>query len=118
VDYTEGDREGLTKDQVVEDIKTIIDARVKALGSAEPTIKTKVYNEETHILVQIPTPEWPATMTKEQRNLSTQQYIAQAKRVIGKVVNLEFKEYRTASEIEAAQELRATYLSEVQSEIA
>ncbi len=79
---------------VVEGLKKIIDDRVGSLGLAEPNIQTLKYGAETHIIVQIPTESY-ADLTPEEREKKQQQDIQKAKDVIGKVVNLEFREWRT-----------------------
>lgn len=40
---------------VTEGLKSIIEKRVNSLGTAEPTISTAKYGDESHIIVQIPT---------------------------------------------------------------
>ena len=42
--------------QVIEDMKTILDGRVRRIGTTEPTLNTAQYGDETHIIVQIPKP--------------------------------------------------------------
>jgi protein-export membrane protein SecD len=81
---------------VTEGLKSIIEKRVNSLGTAEPTISTAKYGEESHIIVQIPTQSF------EEENLSeaelrekNNEYIKNAKETIGKVVRLEFKEEKT-----------------------
>lgn len=80
---------------VVEGLKKIIDARVNSLGLAEPNIQTLKYGNDTHIIVQIPTESY-SDLSDYDREKRQKQDIENAKMVIGKVVNLEFKEMRTS----------------------
>ena len=57
VDFSQAS-EDVDRDQVIDDLKVIIDGRVRALGSSEPTLITANYSGETHLIVQIPTPNW------------------------------------------------------------
>ncbi|EKE29401.1 MAG: hypothetical protein ACD_2C00181G0009 [uncultured bacterium (gcode 4)] len=78
---------------VVEWLKSIIEKRVNSLGTAEPTIFTAKYGNESHIVVQIPASNYEGqNLTKEQISEKNNEYIAKAKETIGKVVRLEFKE--------------------------
>lgn len=81
---------------VVEGLKKIIDSRVNSLGLAEPNIQTVKYGTDTHIIVQIPTESY-ADLSESEREKRQKQDIESAKSVIGKVVNLEFRELRTST---------------------
>ncbi|EKE27626.1 MAG: hypothetical protein ACD_3C00184G0002 [uncultured bacterium (gcode 4)] len=84
-DYNEG--------TIVEWLKSIIEKRVNSLGTAEPTIFTAKYWNESHIIVQIPSSNFEGqNLTKAQISQKNNEYIAKAKETIGKVVRLEFKE--------------------------
>lgn len=88
---------------VVEGLKKIIDKRVGSLGLSEPNIQTLKYGTDTHIVVQIPTESY-SDLSDEERKKRQEQDIATAKEVIGKVVNLEFKELRTTTTDEEYEE--------------
>lgn len=79
---------------VVDGLKKIVDKRVSSLGLSEPNIQTLKYGPDTHIIVQIPTQSY-SNLTPEQREQRQKEDITNAKEVIGKVVNLEFRELRT-----------------------
>lgn len=81
---------------VVEWLKKIIDGRVNSLGLAEPNIQTAKYGNDTHIIVQIPTESY-SDLSEAEREKKQKQDIENAKSVIGKVVNLEFRELRTST---------------------
>lgn len=82
--------------EVTEGLKSIIEKRVNSLGTAEPTISTAKYGDESHIIVQIPTQSFEGEKLSEAelREKNTE-YINNAKETIGKVVRLEFKEEKT-----------------------
>lgn len=91
---------------VVEWLKKIIDKRVSSLGLSEPNIQTLKYGNDTHIIVQIPTESYN-NLTESERIAKQQDDIKKAKEVIGKVVQLEFKEARTSITPEDIAERRA-----------
>ncbi len=81
---------------VTEGLKSIVEKRVNSLGTAEPTISTAKYGDESHIIVQIPTQSFDGEgLTDEQLRTKNAEYIARAKDTVGKVVRLEFKEKKT-----------------------
>ena len=98
---------------VVEGLKKIIDTRVSSLGLSEPNIQTLKYGTDTHIVVQIHTESY-SDLSPEEREKRQQQDIKNAKEVIGKVVDLEFRELRTSTSDEeyAAREKLASEASE------
>jgi preprotein translocase subunit SecD len=53
--------------QILEDMKTILDGRVRRIGTTEPTLNTALYGDETHIVVQIPTPSSHDKLGPEER---------------------------------------------------
>jgi protein-export membrane protein SecD len=67
---------------IVEGVRATLERRVNALGVAEPNIYTAEYAGEHHIIVE----------------LAGIQDIEEAKRIVGKTIQLEFKEY--SSEID------------------
>ena len=75
-----------------------------SLGLTEPNIQSARYGGETHIIVQIPTVDYGNISESEKRE-RTKQDIARAKEVIGKVVQLEFRERKevTSEEDKAAR---------------
>ena len=86
---------------VTEGLKSIIEKRVNSLGTAEPTISTAKYGDESHIIVQIPTQTFNGeALTETEIRARNAEYIAKAKDTIGKVVRLEFKEQRTVTSAE------------------
>jgi len=81
---------------VTEGLKSIIEKRVNSLGTAEPTISTAKYGDESHIIVQIPTQSFEGeNLSESQLREKNTEYINNAKETIGKVVRLEFKEEKT-----------------------
>lgn len=82
---------------VTEGLKSIIEKRVNSLGTAEPTISTAKYGDESHIIVQIPTQSFEGEKLSElELREKNNEYIKKAKDTIGKVVRLEFKEEKTS----------------------
>ncbi|MDD2744996.1 MAG: protein translocase subunit SecD [Candidatus Gracilibacteria bacterium] len=82
---------------VTEGLKSIIEKRVNSLGTAEPTISTAKYGDESHIIVQIPTQSFAGeNLSEAELREKNNEYIAKAKDTIGKVVRLEFKEEKTS----------------------
>jgi preprotein translocase subunit SecD len=82
-----------SESDIIEGLKTIIDKRVSSLGLSEPTLQTAKYGDETHIIVQIPTQDYGniSDIEKQQKSNAA---IIKAKEVIGKVVQLEFREQK------------------------
>jgi protein-export membrane protein SecD len=82
--------------EVTEGLKSIVEKRVNSLGTAEPTITSATYGNESHIIVQIPTQTFKEEgLSEEQIRIKNKEYIEKAKETIGKVVRLEFKEEKT-----------------------
>lgn len=96
----------VNQNTIVEGIKKVIDKRVGSLGLAEPNIQTLRYGSDVHIIVQIPTESY-SDLSPEERKQRQQQDIKNAKNVIGKVVQLEFKEMRIMKTDEDYAERRA-----------
>ena len=88
VDLTEAKQEddySPTKEkQIIEGLKSIIDKRVETLNINDSVITTASYGWEQHIIVQIP--------LKGNDSLENNENIERAKKAIGKVVQIEFKE--------------------------
>lgn len=83
---------------VTDGLKSIVEKRVNSIGTAEPTITSATYGNESHIIVQIPTQTFDADgLSEEQIRVKNQEYIEKAKATIGKVVRLEFKEEKTVA---------------------
>ena len=87
--------------QILEDMKTILDGRVRRIGTTEPTLNTALYGDETHIIVQIPTPSSHDKLGAEERAEKDKAFIREAKSVIGQVVKIQFKEPRPSDEFNA-----------------
>lgn len=99
IDLEEAKKKGgdYNEKNVVEGLKSIVEKRVNSLGTAEPTILTASYGGEQHIVVQIPTQNFgDESLTEEQKKSKNEEFIANAKETIGKVVRLEFKEMKTS----------------------
>jgi protein-export membrane protein SecD len=80
---------------IVEGIKSVIDRRViEGLKLSEPTIQTAQYGKEMHIIVQIPTQDY-GNVSEEEKIRRNREDVTRAKDVIGKVVQLEFREQKT-----------------------
>jgi hypothetical protein len=80
---------------IVEGIKSVIDRRViDGLKLSEPTIQTAQYGKEMHIIVQIPTQDY-GNVSETEKIRRNREDVARAKDVIGKVVQLEFREQKT-----------------------
>lgn len=84
--------------QVIEDMKTILDGRVRRIGTTEPTLNTAQYGEETHIIVQIPTPSEFNSLPADERAKKDADFIREAKAVIGQVIKIQFREIRPENE--------------------
>lgn len=88
------------KTQIIEDMKTILDGRVRRVGTTEPTLNTAFYGDETHIIVQIPTPSSHDKLDPVERNRKDAEFITEAKSVIGQVIKIQFKEPRPDNEFQ------------------
>ncbi len=86
------------KIQIIEDMKTILDGRVRRIGTTEPSLNTAYYGDETHIIVQIPTPNSHSKLAANEREKKDAEFITEAKRVIGQVIKIQFKEPRPGEE--------------------
>lgn len=98
IDLDEAKKKGSTVNntEIIDGLKSIVEKRVNSLGTAEPTISTASYGNESHIIVQIPTQNFAGeNLTETQLKEKNAEYIAKAKDTIGKVVRLEFKEQKT-----------------------
>ncbi len=95
------------ENNVVEWLKAIVEKRVNSLWTAEPTILSASYWNESHIIVQIPSSNFEGeNLTQEQIREKNNEYIQKAKDTIGKVVRLEFKEMKTKITDEDKKERR------------
>ncbi|MEI6711022.1 MAG: hypothetical protein WCK88_01960 [bacterium] len=92
------DMDAIRRVQVIEDMKTILDGRVRRIGTTEPTLNTAQYGNETHIIVQIPTPSEFSSLPAEERAKKDADFIREAKAVIGKVIKIQFREMRPENE--------------------
>lgn len=88
------------KTQIIEDMKTILDGRVRRVGTTEPTLNTAFYGDETHIIVQIPTPSSHDKLDPVERRKKDAEFISEAKSVIGQVIKIQFKEPRPEGEFQ------------------
>jgi protein-export membrane protein SecD len=88
------------KTQIIEDMKTILDGRVRRIGTTEPTLNTAFYGDETHIIVQIPTPNGHDKLDPIERQRKDTEFISEAKAVIGQVVKIQFREPRPETEFQ------------------
>ena len=86
--------------QILEDMKTILDGRVRRIGTTEPTLNNAYYGEETHIIVQIPTPSSHDKLEPIERQKKDAEFIEEAKAVIGQVIKIQFKEPRPENEFD------------------
>lgn len=105
------------KQIVVEGLKKIIDNRVSSLGLTEPTIQSLRYGDDTHLIVQIPTESY-AELSDAERVKRQKQDIENAKEVIGKVVQLEFKELREGKPTNEEYENRRAIVARAKEDIA
>lgn len=92
LDYKIDLRKVDSKDQkaITEGVKTIIEKRVNSLGVAEPNIYTSQIADEHHIIVE----------------LAGIKDLEEAKKAVGKVIQLEFKEEKTEIEPEKKEDIR------------
>ncbi len=110
---------GLTperKTQILEDMKTILDGRVRRIGTTEPTLNTAYYGDETHIIVQIPTPSENDRLSATERQKKDEQFIIEAKEVIGQVVKIQFKEPRPENEFQEILKKRGSVMAGIERE--
>ncbi len=96
------------KTQIIEDMKTILDSRVRRVGTTEPTLNTAFYGDETHIIVQIPTPSSHDKLDPVERRRKDAEFITEAKSVIGQVIKIQFKEPRPENEFQNLLQKRGT----------
>ncbi len=104
------------KTQILEDMKTILDSRVRRIGTTEPTLNTAYYGNETHIVVQIPTPSENDHLSASERQKKDEQFIVEAKQVIGQVVKIEFKEPRPENEFQEILKKRGSVMTNIERE--
>lgn len=104
------------KTQILEDMKTILDGRVRRIGTTEPTLNTATYGDETHIIVQIPTPSENDRLSATERQKKDEQFIIEAKEVIGQVVKIQFKEPRPENEFQEILKKRPSVLTNIEKE--
>ena len=102
--------------QILEDMKTILDGRVRRIGTTEPTLNTATYGDETHIIVQIPTPSENDRLSATERQKKDEQFIIEAKEVIGQVVKIQFKEPRPENEFQEILKKRPSVLTNIEKE--
>lgn len=101
------------KAQILEDMKTILDSRVRRVGTTEPTLNTAQYGEETHIIVQIPTPNSHSKLEPVEKTRKDAAFITEAKSVIGQVVKIQFKEIRSNEEFETEKNKRPAQIAAI-----
>ncbi len=101
------------KTQIIEDMKTILDGRVRRVGTTEPTLNTAFYGDETHIIVQIPTPSSHDKLDPVERRRKDAEFITEAKSVIGQVIKIQFKEPRPENEFQDLLKKRGTVNSAI-----
>ncbi|MFK7779990.1 MAG: protein translocase subunit SecD [Candidatus Gracilibacteria bacterium] len=95
---------------IVEGLKSIIDKRIETLKINDSVITTASYAGEQHIIVQIP--------LKGNNSLENNENIEKAKKAIGNVVKIEFKERRTEiteEDIIARKDLAEKAIEEIES---
>ncbi len=100
------------KTQIIEDMKTILDSRVRRVGTTEPNLNTALYGDETHIIIQIPTPN-NAALSAEEREKQNATFITEAKSVIGQVIKIQFKEPRSTEEFSTLQSERPEIINKI-----
>lgn len=106
------------KNQILEDMKTILDGRVRRIGTTEPTLNTAMYGDETHIIVQIPTPSENDHLSADERQKKDEEFIVEAKSVIGQVIKIQFKEPRPDNEFQEILKQRPTIVSAIERDFA
>jgi len=97
-------------------MKTILDGRVRRVGTTEPTLNTAYYGDETHIIVQIPTPSENDRLSPVERQKKDEQFIVEAKEVIGQVVKIQFKEPRPENEFQEILKKRGSIMASIERE--
>lgn len=102
------------KNQILEDMKTILDGRVRRIGTTEPTLNTALYGDETHIIVQIPTPSENDHLSATERQKKDEEFIVEAKAIIGQVIKIQFKEPRPENEFQEILNKRPTVISAIE----
>lgn len=102
--------------QVIEDMKTILDGRVRRIGTTEPTLNTAQYGDETHVIVQIPTPSEFNSLPADERAKKNADFIREAKAVIGQVIKVQFREMRPDNEFEDLLAKRGEVVVAIQQE--
>jgi protein-export membrane protein SecD len=101
------------RSQAIEDMKTILDWRVRRVGTTEPILNTAQYGNETHIIVQIPTPSENDHLSPKERKIKDNEFIQEAKSIIGQVVKMQFKEPRTEQEFNKILEDREAVKNDI-----
>lgn len=112
------DMDATRRIQVIEDMKTILDGRVRRIGTTEPTLNTAQYGEETHIIVQIPTPSEFNSLPPLERAKKDADFIREAKAVIGQVIKVQFREIRPDNEFNDLLAQRGQVVSAIDAEFA
>lgn len=110
------DMDATRRTQVIEDMKTILDGRVRRIGTTEPTLNTAQYGDETHIIVQIPTPSEFDKLSPLERTKRDATFIQEAKAVIGQVIKIQFKEPRPEEEFQALLKTRGSIVTAIEKE--
>ena len=110
------DMDATRRTQVIEDMKTILDGRVRRIGTTEPTLNTAQYGDETHIIVQIPTPSEFDKLSPSERTKRDATFIQEAKAVIGQVIKIQFKEPRPDAEFQTLLKERGSIVSAIEKE--
>lgn len=92
LDYKIDLRKVPVKDQkaIVEGVKTVINRRVNSLGVSEPNIYTSSIGDEQHLIVE----------------LAGVKDLNEAKKIVGKTIQLEFKEKRASEDPEHKENMR------------
>lgn len=110
------DMDATRRTQVIEDMKTILDGRVRRIGTTEPTLNTAQYGDETHIIVQIPTPSEFDKLSPAERTKRDAAFIQEAKAVIGQVIKIQFKEPRPEEEFQTLLKARGSIVAAIEKE--
>ncbi len=108
------DMDALRRTQVIEDMKTILDGRVRRIGTTEPTLNTAQYGDETHLIVQIPTPSEFSHLPADERAKKDADFIREAKEVIGQVIKIQFREIRPENEFNDLLTKRGEVIATIQ----
>ena len=99
-------------------MKTILDGRVRRIGTTEPTLNTAYYGDETHIIVQIPTPSENDHLSATERQKKDEEFIVEAKSVIGQVIKIQFKEPRPDNEFQEILKQRGSIVTAIEKNFA